>query len=42
MAQEYGLADLWFIARVQQIAPVSREMTLNYFAAHSLKLGRSY
>jgi hypothetical protein len=42
MAQEYGLADLWFIARVQQIAPVSREMTLNYFAQHSLNLGRSY
>ena len=42
MAQEYGLADLWFIARVQQIAPVSREMTLNYFAQNSLKLGKSY
>lgn len=42
MAQEYGLADLWFIARVQQIAPVSREMTLNYLAQHALGLARSY
>jgi len=42
MAQEYGLAALWFIARVQHIAPVSREMTLNFFAQNSLKLGKSY
>jgi len=42
MAQEYGLAVLWFIARVQHIAPVSREMTLNYFAQNSLDLGKSY
>jgi alkylation response protein AidB-like acyl-CoA dehydrogenase len=39
---EYGLADLWFIVRLLRIAPVSREMILNYVAQHSLGLPRSY
>jgi len=42
LAREYGLADLWFIVRLQRIAPVSREMILNYIARHSLGLPRSY
>ena len=42
MAIEYGLADLWFIARLHKTAPVSREMVLNFFAQHSLGLPKSY
>jgi len=42
IADEYGLADLYFIVRLQRIAPVSREMILNYVAQHSLGLPRSY
>jgi alkylation response protein AidB-like acyl-CoA dehydrogenase len=42
ISREYGLADLWFIARVQKIAPVSREMILNYLAQHKLGLPKSY
>ncbi len=39
---EYGLADLWFIARLHKTAPVSREMILNYVGQHSLGLPKSY
>ncbi len=42
MATEYGLADAWGFARVLKIAPVSREMVLNFVAQHSLGLPRSY
>jgi alkylation response protein AidB-like acyl-CoA dehydrogenase len=42
IADEYGLADLYFIVRLQRIAPVSREMILNFVAQHSLGLPRSY
>jgi alkylation response protein AidB-like acyl-CoA dehydrogenase len=42
LAAEYGLADLWFIVRLLKIAPVSREMILNYVSQHSLGLPRSY
>jgi alkylation response protein AidB-like acyl-CoA dehydrogenase len=42
LATEYGLADLWGMARLLRTAPVSREMVLNYVAHHSLKLPRSY
>lgn len=42
MAQEYGLAAMWGLARLLRIAPVSREMILNYVAQHSLGLPRSY
>ncbi len=41
-AIEYGLADLWFIARLHKTAPVSREMILNFVAQHSLGLPKSY
>lgn len=41
-AIEYGLADLWFIARVHKSAPVSREMVLNHVAQHTLGLPKSY
>jgi alkylation response protein AidB-like acyl-CoA dehydrogenase len=42
LASEYGLADLWGMARLLRTAPVSREMILNYIAQHSLRLPRSY
>jgi alkylation response protein AidB-like acyl-CoA dehydrogenase len=42
MSTEYGLADLWAMARLLKIAPVSREMVLNYLAQHALGLPRSY
>lgn len=42
LSSEYGLADLWFVARLLRTAPVSREMILNFVAQHSLGLPRSY
>jgi alkylation response protein AidB-like acyl-CoA dehydrogenase len=42
MAVEYGIASMWGMARLLRIAPVSREMILNYIAQHSLGLPRSY
>ena len=42
LAIEYGLADLWFIARLHKTAPVSREMILNFISQHSLGLPKSY
>ena len=36
MASEYGLADLWGLLRLLRIAPVSREMILNFVAQQSL------
>lgn len=42
MSLEYGLADLWFVARMHKTAPVSREMILNFVAQHSLGLPKSY
>lgn len=42
LSNEYGLADLWFTARMLRTAPVSREMVLNYIGQHSLGLPKSY
>lgn len=42
VSTEYGLVPLWGLARLLRIAPVSREMILNYVASHSLGLPRSY
>jgi len=42
MASEYGLADLWGMVRLLRIAPVSREMVLNFVAQQSLGLPKSY
>lgn len=42
LSTEYGLATMWGMARLQHIAPVSREMVLNFIAQHSLGLPRSY
>ncbi|GAA4544070.1 acyl-CoA dehydrogenase family protein [Pseudonocardia xishanensis] len=42
VSREYQLANYWFLARLQLIAPVSREMILNFVAEHTLKLPRSY
>lgn len=42
MATEYGLVTVWGMARLLRIAPVSREMILNFVAQHSLGLPRSY
>ena len=42
LADEFGLAQMWWGAGLTRIAPVSREMILNYVAEHSLGLPRSY
>src|SRR5580658_8122486 len=42
MSSEYGLADMWGMTRLLRIAPVSREMILNFVAQHSLGLPKSY
>ncbi|ODR26161.1 acyl-CoA dehydrogenase family protein [Mycolicibacterium porcinum] len=42
ISAEYGLLPQWGLARLLQIAPVSREMILNYVAQHTLNLPRSY
>jgi alkylation response protein AidB-like acyl-CoA dehydrogenase len=42
LAVEYGLVPFWGLARLLRIAPVNREMILNYVAQHSLGLPRSY
>ncbi len=42
LSTEYGLVPYWGIARLLRIAPVNREMILNYVAQHSLRLPRSY
>ncbi|HSX67912.1 acyl-CoA dehydrogenase family protein [Nocardioides sp.] len=42
MTEEYGLANLLVAARLGRIAPVSREMILNFVAMHSLGLPKSY
>ena len=42
VSTEYGLIPLWGLARLLRIAPVSREMILNYVAQHTLGLPRSY
>jgi alkylation response protein AidB-like acyl-CoA dehydrogenase len=42
VATEYGLIPLWGLARLLRIAPVNREMILNYVAQHTLGLPRSY
>jgi alkylation response protein AidB-like acyl-CoA dehydrogenase len=42
VAQEYQLANYWFLLRVLKIGPVSKEMILNFIAEHTLGLPRSY
>ncbi|MEU0830743.1 acyl-CoA dehydrogenase family protein [Streptomyces sp. NPDC005969] len=42
LTREYGLASLITAARVARIAPVSREMILNYVSHQSLGLPKSY
>jgi alkylation response protein AidB-like acyl-CoA dehydrogenase len=42
LASEHGLAAMLGSARIARIAPVSREMVLNYVAQHSLGLPKSY
>jgi alkylation response protein AidB-like acyl-CoA dehydrogenase len=42
VSTEYGLMPYWGLARLLRIAPVSREMILNFVAQHSLGLPRSY
>lgn len=41
-ATEYHVERYWREARIQRLAPVSQEMTLNYVAQHVLGLPRSY
>ena len=42
VSTEFGLIPYWGLARLLRIAPVNREMILNYVAQHSLGLPRSY
>ena len=42
LSQEYGLAAMLAASRLSRIAPVSREMVLNFVAQTSLGLPRSY
>lgn len=42
LTQEYGIADLWPLARLMRTAPISREMILNFVAQHTLGLPKSY
>jgi acyl-CoA dehydrogenase len=41
-ASEYHVERYWREARLQRIAPVSQEMTLNYIAQNVLRLPKSY
>ena len=41
-ASEYHVERYWREARLQRIAPVTQEMTLNYLAQNILGLPRSY
>lgn len=42
LSREYGVAPLLTLSRVGRVAPVSREMILNFVAQSSLGLQRSY
>ncbi|MDF0532111.1 acyl-CoA dehydrogenase [Tsukamurella sp. 8F] len=42
LTTEYGLAQMLVASRLFRIAPVSREMVLNFIAEHSLGLPKSY
>ncbi|MEO6627012.1 MAG: acyl-CoA dehydrogenase family protein [Aquihabitans sp.] len=42
LASEYGLGSMIAASRLMRIAPVSREMILNFVAQHSLGLPKSY
>jgi hypothetical protein len=42
LANEYGISDMWWLARLFRIAPVSAEMILNHISQHTLGLPRSY
>ncbi len=42
ITEEYGMAGLLVATRAGRIAPVSREMILNFVAMHSLGLPKSY
>ena len=42
LTKEYGLAAMLGAARIARVAPVSREMILNFVSQHSLRLPRSY
>jgi len=42
LTSEHGLASMLGAARIARVAPVSREMILNFVAQHSLGLPKSY
>ncbi|WP_305092427.1 acyl-CoA dehydrogenase family protein [Prescottella sp. R16] len=42
LTREYGLAAMLGAARIARVAPVSREMILNFVSQHSLGLPKSY
>ncbi|MGO4383725.1 acyl-CoA dehydrogenase family protein [Specibacter sp. RAF43] len=41
-AQSSQLSNYWFLLRAFRVGPVSKEMTLNFIAQHSLGLPRAY
>ena len=42
LSTEYGLAPMLNLCRIARVAPVSREMILNFVAQNSLGLPKSY
>lgn len=42
LSAEYGLLPMWGMARLLRIAPVNREMILNYISTHTLGMPKSY
>ncbi|GAC58287.1 acyl-CoA dehydrogenase [Gordonia hirsuta DSM 44140 = NBRC 16056] len=41
-ALEYGISDMWWMARLMRTAPVSADMVLNFVSEHMLGLPKSY
>jgi len=41
-SREYGIARVWSEARLQQVAPISNELALNFVAEQLLSIPRSY
>jgi alkylation response protein AidB-like acyl-CoA dehydrogenase len=42
LTTEYGVAQMLSLVRIARVAPVSREMILNFVASSSLGLPKSY
>lgn len=42
LSKEYDMMNLWSLCRLLKVAPISREMILNYIGEHVLQLPKSY